>query len=160
MEESERIARYAPQGDAAGLAAYALHRRALLAFRGEFLTRHARPPEAVEEAAFLLGEETPERIDAYRRQAAALIAGTALSPPRPAQATEKQALEKQAVEKQATEKQAVEKKERRLFFAPWAEAAVAQDPVAKVNWRGLLARLALLLAAVVATAILLRRLFL
>lgn len=138
MDEAERIRRFAPEGDGVGLAAYALHRRALLAFRAEFESRFARAPEAAEETAFLLGEEAPERIQAYRREAEALLASTG------------------AEAKQVT---AVRKPTRWPFFGQWIEAPASLDPAKPINWRGLVGRFILLLGAVIATAVLLRTLF-
>lgn len=135
MDEAERIRRYAPEGDGVGLAAYALHRRALLAFRSAFETRHERAPQEAEEAAFLLGEETPERIAAYRREAQALLGAPPPKPGKPA------------------------KPVRWPFFGQWVEAPASYDPDKPVNWRGFAARLVLLLGAVIGTAVLLRTLF-
>lgn len=135
MEEAERIARYAPDNDAEGLLAYALHRRALIGFRAEFLSRHARTPEAGEEAAFLIGEDAPERISAYRRDASALMA-------RPAPAAEPTPAPK--------------KRSRWPFYGQWIEAPAGFDADKPVNWRGLVFRLIALLAAVIATSVLLR----
>jgi hypothetical protein len=129
MDEAERIARYAPSGEAEGLLAYALHRRALVAFRAEFLARQARAPESGEEAAFLIGEDAPERIESYRQQARALMA----APPKPPAA----------------------KRTRWPFYGQWVDAPL-QDPGQPINWRGLFMRLATLLLAVIATAVLLR----
>lgn len=135
MNEAERIALYAPEGDVIGLAAYALHRRALAAFRAEFESRHARAPDGVEEGAFLLGEETPARIDAYRQQALAMSAPV------------------------SQDKRAARNRRRWPFFGQWVEPPASFEPDQPVNWRGLFARFAVLLAAVIATAVLLRTLF-
>jgi hypothetical protein len=137
MDEAERIARYAPNGEAEGLLAYALHRRALLAFRADFTTRHARAPEVGEEAAFLIGEDLPERIAAYRRDARAMMAT-----PAPASPPEKNV--------------PVKKRIRFPFFGQWIEAPPNYDPDQPVNWRGLMLRLVVLLLAVIGTAVLLR----
>lgn len=134
MDEEGRIARYAPLGDAEGLAAYALHRQALLAFRAEFAVRQGRAPDDAEEAAFLIGEEAPARIETYRQAARALMGAPASKP-------------------------AAKTRARWPFFGQWVEAPAGFDPARPVNWRGLLARLALLMLAVVATAVLLRALF-
>jgi hypothetical protein len=136
MDEAERIARHAPTGEAEGLLAYALHRRALLAFRAEFAARHARSPEDAEEAAFLIGEDSPERINAYRRDAAAMIARLGASAPEAAPV--------------------LQKRTRFPFFGQWVEAPAGYDPDQPVNWRGLVFRLVTLLLAVVCTAVLLR----
>lgn len=138
MEEAERIARYAPDNDAEGLLAYALHRRALIGFRAEFLNRHARAPEIAEESAFLIGEDAPERISAYRREARAMMVcpAPAASPPPPALAPKKRS--------------------RWPFYGQWIEAPAGFDPDKPVNWRGLVFRLIALLAAVIATSVLLR----
>lgn len=138
MDEAERIRRYAPEGDGIGLAAYALHRRALLGFRAAFEAQFNREPLAAEEAAFLLGEEAAERIEAYRREAEALMAA---APARNGKGPP------------------ARKGSRWPFFGQWVEAPASFDPDAPINWRGLLARLAILLGAVIATAILLRTLY-
>lgn len=134
MDEQGRIARYAPQGDAEGLAAYALHRQALLAFRAEFATRHGRAPDEAEEAAFLIGEEAPARIETYRSAARALIGAPARKP-------------------------ATKPRARWLSLGQWVEAPQGFDPAQPINWRGLLSRLAMLMIAVIGTAVLLRVLF-
>ena len=117
--------------DLAGLAAYALHCRARMAFESEFARQYNRAPQAAEMAAFMLGETLPDRIAAYRAEAEAMRGGEG----RP------------------------QKKRAALwpFFGLWVPnpLATGTDP-AKVNWRGLFWRLAILLGAVVTTALLLR----
>jgi hypothetical protein len=135
MDEAERIARYAPDKDAEGLLAYALHRQALLAFRADYAARHARAPEAAEEAAFLIGEDSPARIAAYRRDAATMMGAAPSAPPA---------------------MPAAKKRVRWPFFGQWVEPPASYDPDQPVNWRGLVFRLVTLLLAVVGTAVLLR----
>lgn len=120
--------------DAVALAAYALHRRARLDFEARFAEKHGREPEQAERDAFLLGEITPTRIAAYRAEAERLMKpGTSPKPLR---------------------------KPRWPFFGLWVDAPMAPSLAPEpVNWRGLFARLLVLLLAVVATAILLRVLF-
>lgn len=117
--------------DLAGLAAYALHCRARMAFESEFLRQHARAPQAAEMAAFMLGETLPARIATYRAEAEAMRGSGGNT----------------------------EKKKTALwpFFGLWVPnpLATGTDPE-KVNWRGLFWRLAILLGAVVTTALLLR----
>jgi hypothetical protein len=125
--------------DAPGLIAYALHRKALMAFRDGFRTHHGRDAGDGDEAAFLIGEISEARLEAYRKAAAALIpeaSSAAAPPPQPKRRT------------------------RWPWFGMWVDAPLgpAGDPD-RINWRGLFGRLFVLLLAVVVTALLLRLLF-
>jgi len=142
LDDAALLARLAAEeADAAGLIAYALHRRALLAFRRDFKARHAREPAPEEEGVFLIGEVSDARIVAYRasaqvlldRQAAAGRGGALPAPAKPKQ------------------------RARWPWFGMWVDAPMAPggEPE-KINWKGLLFRLLVLLLAVVTTAILLR----
>jgi hypothetical protein len=132
------LARFAAtQDDAAGLLAFALHRRAVLDFHADFATRQGRGPEPGEEAAFLIGETSESRIAAYRAAAAAMIGGAGQSlPSKPAK-----------------------RRSKLPWFGYWVESPLAPERPEEINWRGLVLRLAILLLAVMATAILLRILF-
>lgn len=133
LDEAAVLARYIlDASDAIGHIAYALHRRALLAFRQEFLTQHGRLPDAREEGAFLIGEISEARLQAYRASA-----GSMATP--------------------ATRPDAPKRKARWPWFGMWVDAPMAPSgqPEA-INWRGLFMRLIVLLLAVITTAILLR----
>jgi hypothetical protein len=138
-EDVAIFARFAPsEADVVGLLAYALHRQAELAFRADFFRLHARTPGPAEAGAFLIGELSEARVAAYRARARMLLtpvseAGPALAPP-PAK-----------------------RKPRWPFFGFWVDAPLAPSgEPGPINWRGLLWRFAILLAAVVMTAVLLR----
>ena len=119
--------------DAIGLLAYALHRRALLAFHTEFAQTMARAPDPAEEAAFLVGEISGPRLASYRNEASLLITPAAATPV------------------------AGKRKARWPFFGLWVDAPMAPSgEPEKINWRGLMLRLAILLASVITTAILIR----
>ncbi len=142
LDEAAILARFAPDGaDAAGLIAYALHRRALLAFRAEFASRQGRAPGPDEENTFLIGEVSEGRIAAYRASARAMIgAGAETTASAPAMPPVKP-----------------KRKARWPWFGVWVDAPMAPSGEPEtINWRGLLFRLLTLLAAVVTTAILLR----
>lgn len=126
--------------DAEGLLAYALHRQALISFRQDFTRQTGAPPSQEAEQAFLIGEIASARIATYREQASRLIGHPAPAPkvaPAPGP-----------------------KKPRRRWVALFDGPPVLMpDQPDKVNWKGLLYRLAVLLLAVVVTALLLRVLF-
>lgn len=122
--------------DLIGLAAFALHRRAMLDFRAEFAARQGRAPNTEEETAFLIGETGPTRIAAYREAAARMAPGQAASEAKP-----------------------VKRRMKWPLFGSWVESPLAPEKPDEINWRGLLVRLLVLLLAVIATAILLRVLF-
>lgn len=139
LDEAAILARFVQgEGDAEGLLAYALHRHALLAFRQEFASRTGAAPSAEAENAFLIGETSPHRIATYRAEAAAQLASR--SP--------------------AAAKEAMPAKPRRRWLALFdGPPMLVPDQPEKVNWKGLIYRLTVLLLAVVATALLLRVLF-
>ncbi|WP_284178370.1 hypothetical protein [Rhabdaerophilum sp. SD176] len=137
LDEATILSRFAPdEADAAGLVAYALHRRALLAFRTEFTRRTGAAPSGEAEQAFLISETSPARLSAYRAEASRLLgpAPTKPSDPAPRRRTRWMA----------------------VFGGP---PMLMPDQPDKVNWRGLLYRLGMLLLAVIATSLLLRVLF-
>lgn len=117
--------------DVTGLLAYALHRKARIAFREAFKVTHGRAPDPAEWRGFLAGEVAGARIAAYRAEAERLMEGTGGAAPR--------------------------KPARRWpLFGLFPEAMTTPPPDGKVNWRGLILRLLMLLGAVMLTAILLR----
>ncbi|OYU48627.1 MAG: hypothetical protein CFE31_09240 [Rhizobiales bacterium PAR1] len=134
LDEAQIFARFilAPD-DSTGLLAYALHRRALLAFRADFDRTAGRGPEPAEEAAFLVGELSEPRLASYRAEASSLALPTLLpvAPPK--------------------------RKARWPFFGLWVDAPLAPSgEPGTINWRGLMWRFAILLASVITTAVLLR----
>jgi hypothetical protein len=133
-EDAAILPRFAPDDrDLVGLAAYALHRRALHGFRAGFHARHGRAPTAEEEGIFLIGEISEARIAAYRAMAEAIGRGDARKPAAP------------------------KRKARWPWFGLWVEAPMAPSGTPEtINWRGLLGRLFVLLLAVVVTALMLR----
>lgn len=139
LDEAAILARFA--GDAAdvpGHLAYALHRKALLAFRESFGAHHGRAPAEAEEAAFLIGEMSAPRVEAYRAAALAMLAAGGAVVPEPPPP----------------------RKARWPWFGMWVDAPLAPPGEAgAINWRGLFGRLAVLMLAVIATALLLRILF-
>jgi hypothetical protein len=127
-------------GDAVGLAAYGLHCRAADDFRRDFLAHHGRLPSDSEEKVFLIGEQSETRIAAYRQTARAMIE-TQLRADKPSSPSGSPPL----------------RKPRWPWFGMWVEAPMAPAGSPEtINWRGLFGRLAILLLAVVATALLLR----
>jgi len=119
--------------DATGLAAYALHRRARLDFIRAYAERTGAEPDEAALTPFMIGEMMASRIDAYRAEAARLIAqqsgaGTSAAPPLP-------------------------NPKRFLTWGLGEAIAHAQKPL---PWRALALRLLVLLAAVVVTALMLR----
>jgi hypothetical protein len=119
--------------DATGLAAYALHRRALAEFIRNFTASTGKAPDETVIAQFLIGETMPGRIDSYRAEAKRLImqqmGGSVGRPP-------------------------TMPDPKRFFSWGLGEAiAHAEKPL---PWRALAKRLLLLLAAVIVTALLLR----
>ena len=141
LDDAAVLARFAAdETDVAGLIAYSLHRRALLAFRRDFEARHARPVTQAEESVFLIGEVSDARIAAYRAHAAAMTgqSGTGQSGPQPAPSRPR-------------------RKARWPWFGMWVDAPMAPNgEPEKINWKGLFLRLLVLLLAVVTTAVLLR----
>lgn len=140
-EEDAVIGLFAPgEADAIGLLAYALHRRSRLTFRADYAQRTGNPPSPEAEIAFLIAETTAGRLAAYRDEARRMISlGTAPAPasiqpdPPPAKRT--------------------------LWSFGMPAMTMPGEPV-RVNWKGLIYRLAMLMLAVIATALLLRILFL
>lgn len=133
-DDAQIFARFVQKpDDSIGLLAYALHRRALIAFHSDFARTTARKPEPVEEAAFLLGELSEPRLASYRGEAASLMSPAVLP------------------------KTPEKRKARWPFFGLWVDAPLAPSgEPGTINWRGLMWRLAILLASVITTAILLR----
>lgn len=138
LDEAAILARFvAGEADTAGLVAYALHRRALLAFRAEFARRTGALPSAEAEQAFLISEITEERLADYRAEAGRRLGTKPVpkeAPPAPRRRTRWMA----------------------VFGGP---PMLMPDQPDKVNWRGLLYRLGVLLLAVIVTSLLLRILF-
>lgn len=138
LDEAALLARFAPEeAGPAGLVAYALHRRALFAFRGEFARRTGSAPSAEAEQAFLISETTPARLAAYREEAARLLGAAPAKPVTPVAPR------------------------RRAWWMPvlGGPPMLVPEQPDKVNWRGLLSRLGMLLLAVIVTSLLLRVLF-
>ena len=143
LDDAGTIARFAAApDDAAGLIAYALHRRALVEFRGDFSRLHGREPDAAAENAFLIGETAQGRIAAYRANAEALLAAGG------AKAASSSALAPGTVKPRPA-------RPRWPWMGLWINAPLA-PPQGPLNWRGLFWRLFVLLLAVVVTALLLR----
>ena len=138
-EEDAVIGLFAPdEADAIGLLAYALHRRSRLAFRADYVERTGNPPSPEADMAFLIAETTAGRLAAYRDEARRMIsvgAAPAPAPTRPDPPPVK----------------------RWSFGMP--AMTMPGEPV-RVNWKGLMYRLTMLMLAVIATALLLRVLFL
>lgn len=138
LDEAAILVRFVGEdADTAGLVAYALHRRALLAFRAEFARRTGAVPSMEAEQAFLISEITEERLDAYRAEA-----GRRLGP--------------KPIPKDAPPAPPRRARWMAVFGGP---PMLMPDQPDKVNWRGLLYRLGMLLLAVIATSLLLRVLF-
>lgn len=133
-DEAQILARFVPASDdSIGLLAYALHRRVLIAFRAEFARTTGREPEPGEEAAFLVGELSEPRLASYRAEASSLVSPTPVAAVSP------------------------KRKARWPFFGLWVDAPLAPSgEPGTINWRGLMWRLAILLASVITTAVLLR----
>lgn len=137
-EEDAVIGLFAPaEADAIGLLAYALHRRSRLTFRADYAQRTGNPPSAEAEMAFLIAETTAGRLAAYRDEASRMISLGAAPAPAPTQPDPSPA-------------------KRWSFGMP--AMTMPGEPV-RVNWKGLIYRLAMLMLAVIATALLLRILF-
>lgn len=140
LDEPAILARFvlSPE-DAQGHIAYALHRKALLAFRDGFRSHNGCDAAEADEAAFLIGEVSEARLEAYRKAAAALLPEASPAPASPPPA---------------------KRRTRWPWFGMWVDAPLgpAGDPD-RINWRGLFGRLFVLLLAVVVTALLLRLLF-
>lgn len=128
--------------DHEGLIAFALHRRAVFDWQDAYRAKHGRAPDDAALDDFLLGEQAERRIRDYRERASLMLAlppeavpspSTPPRPPRP-----------QGV--------------FRTWFWPWGTPAPFAPEIADkpLNWRGLATRLAILLLAVIVTAILLR----
>ena len=139
-EEDAVIGLFAPgEADAVGLLAYALHRQARLAFRDDYARRTGNPPSPEAETAFLIAETTAGRLAAYHAEARRLISLSAT----PARAS-------------AQPDPPPPKRMRWSFGMP--AMTMPGEPV-RVNWKGLIYRLTMLMLAVMATALLLRVLF-
>jgi hypothetical protein len=137
LDEAAILTRFAPgEADPAGLVAYALHRRALIAFRSEFTRRTGAAPSAEAEQAFLISETTPARLASYREDALRRLGPSPTAPAEPAP-----------------------RRRPRWMAVLGGPPMVMPDQPDKVNWRGLLYRLGMLLLAVIATSLLLRVLF-
>ena len=141
LDDAALLARFtASKTDVTGLIAYALHRRALIAFRLDFEARHTRTATQAEQDVFLIGEISDARIAAYRAIA--------------------EAMQGQALPGQSSAQPAVSKPKRRArwpWFGMWIDAPMAPNgEPEKINFKGLFIRLFVLLLAVVTTAILLR----
>ncbi|MCZ8182302.1 MAG: hypothetical protein O9322_04970 [Beijerinckiaceae bacterium] len=137
LDDAAILTRLAPEeADTVGLVAYALHRRALLAFRTEFTRRTGAAPSSEAEQAFLISETTPARLAAYREEAFRRLGPAPTKPADPAP-----------------------RRRNRWMAVFGGPPMLMPDQPDKVNWRGLLYRLGMLLLAVIATSLLLRVLF-
>lgn len=131
--------------DHEGMIAFTLHRRAVFDWQDAYRARHGKAPasEALED--FLLGERAERRVWDYRERANLMLAT-------PTDVTEFTDAAK------ATVSQAPKKQPLRTWFWPWgvATAFAIDTPEQSLNWKGLFLRLAMLLAAVIVTSLLLR----
>jgi len=142
LDEAALLARFVTdESDTAALVAYALHRKALLAFRDDFSARTGRAPSPDAERAFLIAETAEPRMSQYREEARRRLGPAA--PPLPPPSVSEPA----------------PKKRLRWMAVLGGPPMLMPDPPDTVNWRGLLARLGILLLAVIATSLLLRALF-
>lgn len=148
LDDAALLARFiVGEADAIALIAYALHRRALIAFRRDFEARHARTVSPEEEGVFLIGEVSDARIAAYRASAQMI------------RANEQTMTEQPAAGKFAAFPSPAKPKRRARWpwFGMWVDAPMAPNgEPEKINWKGLFLRLLVLLLAVMTTAILLR----
>ncbi len=142
LDEAALLARFVTDdGDPAGLVAYALHRKALLAFRADYSARTGSAPSPDAERAFLIAETAEPRMNQYHEEARRRL-GTA-PPPLPTPVTSEPAPRKRM-------------RWTAIFGGP---PVLMPDQPDTVNWRGLLTRLGILLLAVIMTSLLLRALF-
>lgn len=136
---SARFARFVSgAGDVEGLLAYALHTKAFVAFRARFSDEAGRAPTDTDDIAFLIGDTDPDRIIWYRAEATRLLA---------------------ARETAAAHGMPRQPGTRRNFwprFGLMPDAARSAAESGPANWKGLIARLAVLLLAVITTALMLR----
>lgn len=131
--------------DHEGMIAFTLHRRAVFDWQDAYQARHGKGPSSEALADFLLGEQAERRIRDYRERANLMLA----MPPEAAEMAKTGKAGPAALAK---------KQPLRTWFWPWGTAPgfAIDHPAQPLNWKGLFLRLAMLLAAVIVTAILLR----
>ena len=137
-DEADMIRLFAPvDDDAEGLLAFALHRRAMQDWLGAFVASAGHAPTPEDTRAFLIGETAPRRMQEYRDRAALMIGLAREGELPPVTATPPA-------------------KTRMIWpFGPGMGFTV-DNPGQPVNWRLLMLRLLMLMAAVIVTALLLR----
>ncbi|MGD1039009.1 MAG: hypothetical protein ABR878_18000 [Roseiarcus sp.] len=70
-----------PNDDIAGLVAYSLYKQNKRAWLDDFIKATGRAPSDAESRAYIIGESTERRLNAYRRLAAETLAGQGPRPP-------------------------------------------------------------------------------
>jgi hypothetical protein len=138
------------EDDAEGLLAFALHRRAFFDFAEAYRKAEGVEPDATALKHFMLGETADRRLKEYRERANLLLS----LPPETAGAAA-------AVSQDSGKTPEKTRPKTRTWFWPWGfPSTFAIDaPDQPINWKGLAARLLLLMLAVIVTALLLRILF-
>lgn len=140
LEREMRAKLVLDEEDGEGHLAFALHRRALLDWLEAFEKVENRLPGAAEMRVFLLGEKAERRQEAYREQAARLLAIADIEASAP-----------RTVKPPPTPR-------LRTWFWPWGFSTgfALEDPQRPLDWKGLFWRLSLLGLAVIVTALALR----